>query len=126
MKTTISSIAIAGASCLLIAGCASDPAPKSAAPSAKIVSSIPKPDAAQESSLMAELAKIKPELANEKSVDNARNQCHSSILAGSSEAMQIESTKARFADGKVKILSDDEARQVIAVIKANGFCKVES
>lgn len=123
MKTHISAAAaVAALSALLLSGCASESS-SIPTPSTGFVSSIPKPDAAQEARLLSELAKIKPELANDKAVDNARNQCHGSILGGGPEDRQIESAKARFADANVKVVSDSEARQIIAVIKTNGFCK---
>lgn len=98
------------------------PAQPTPEPAVTFVSSIPKLNAAQEASLMNELAKIDPLLANEKSVDNARNQCHS-ILGGTSAANELVGAKARFTGRKVKTVSDSEARRIIAVIKANGFCK---
>lgn len=109
------------------AGCASTPQamPAPAATTAAAASAIPKTDAAQTAALRAELAKINPLLDNDKAVDNSRNQC-TSILGGSPEDKLISSAKARFTGGQVKAVSDAEAQQILAVIKANGFCKAAS
>lgn len=116
---------IATLTVLLAAGCSSTPkadAPAPASTMAAPVSSIPKPDAAQTASLRAELAKINPLLDNDKSVDNARNQC-TSLLENSTPDKLIAAAKTRFTGGQVKVVTDDEAQRIIDIIKANGFCK---
>ncbi|AOT04708.1 hypothetical protein [Arthrobacter sp. U41] len=114
---------LAALTILLATGCSSSP--KAEAPpasTAAAASTIPKPDAAQETNLRSELAKINPLFDNEKSVDNSRNQC-SSILGESPDDKLITSAKTRFTGGQVTSVSDVEAQQIIDVIKANGFCK---
>ncbi|HEX9088881.1 MAG TPA: hypothetical protein VF867_15290 [Arthrobacter sp.] len=124
----IVTILLAALTISVTAGCSSAPkaeTPAPAATTAAATSTIPKPDAAQTAALRADLAKINPLLDNDKSVDNSRNQC-SGILGGSPEDKLLTSTKARFTGGQVKDVSDAEARQILAVIKANGFCKAAS
>jgi PBP1b-binding outer membrane lipoprotein LpoB len=124
MTKIIATASIAALTVLLAAGCSSSP--KTEAPAASLratpVSTIPKPDAAQTVSLRAEFAKINPLFDNDKSVDNARNQC-TSILGESPADKLVDSAKARFTGGQVKSVTDAEAQQIIDVIKANGFCK---
>jgi hypothetical protein len=123
MKKTVY-VSLAALTVLLAAGCSSPKAetPAPASTTATATSSIPKPDAAQTASLRAELAKINPLLDNEKTVDNARNQC-TSILGGAPDDKLIAAAKTRFTGGQVKAVSDQEAQRIIDVINANGFCK---
>ncbi|SDL53394.1 hypothetical protein [Arthrobacter sp. ok362] len=130
MKKIFAAVSLSTLAAVLVAGCAGSlkaetPAASTAAASsaaAAPVSQIPKPDAAQASSLRAELAKVNPLLDNDKAVDNSRNQC-TSILGGSPADKLVTAAKTRFAGGQVKSVSDAEAQQIIEVIKANGFCK---
>lgn len=123
MKKIVATISLAALAILLAAGCSGTPnAEAPASTTAATASSIPKPDAPQTASLRAELAKINPLLDNEKSVDNARNQC-TSILGGGPYDKLINAAKTRFTSGRVKAVSDQEAQRIIDVIKANGFCK---
>ena len=83
---------------------------------------IPRPSAEQEATLLSEIEKINPQFVNEKTVDNARNQC-TSILGGAPEANLVSAVKTRFEGAGVTAVSDTEAAQLLDAIRANGFCK---
>lgn len=91
---------------------------------------IPRPDASQEETLTRDIGAINPLFINRRTIDNARNQC-SSILYGSSienedpahrEVTLIEQVKVRFSGLGVESVSDEEANQLLSVIRNNGFC----
>jgi hypothetical protein len=89
---------------------------------ATVASSIPKPDADQEKELLTQLGAISLALNNAKSVSNSRNTC-TSILGGSDDSKLVAATKTRFTGGDVNEVTDEQARQILAVVKSNGFCK---
>lgn len=84
--------------------------------------SIPQPTAEQEAALLAEIEKINPAFINEKTVDNARNQC-TSILGESPQENLVRAVKIRFEGQGVESVSDAEAEQLLEVIRTNGFCQ---
>lgn len=84
--------------------------------------SIPQPTAEQEAALLAEIEKINPAFINEKTVDNARNQC-TSILGESPQENLVRAVKTRFEGQGVESVSDAEAEQLLEVIRTNGFCQ---
>ncbi|MBT2549798.1 hypothetical protein [Arthrobacter sp. ISL-65] len=83
---------------------------------------IPKPDSQQEARLLADIEAINPQFINRKTVSNARNQC-SSVLGGSPESSLIRSTQVRFTGLGVEAVTESEAEQILAAIRANGFCR---
>jgi hypothetical protein len=110
---------------LLLTACggtqSTSPSPTATA-TTTMASSIPKPDADQEKELLTQLGAISPALNNAKSVSNSRNTC-TSILGGSDDSKLVAATKTRFTGGDVKEVTDEQARQILAVVKSNGFCK---
>lgn len=78
------------------------------------------PTEAQKTALLAELVKVNPQLEGPRAVAGAIRTC-SSILRGESEEVQIMSVRDRFAlSGQP--LTDPDAKRILEVIKANGFC----
>lgn len=133
VKKTFSVAALTVLTGLLLSGCAGAPSPTPSDipgpnPAAtKPAVSTPRPDAAQQTKLIAELRKIDPALETSRTVDNARQQCRV-ILRGEPEATQITFAKRIFRNANMSpgSSSDDTAQKIIAVIKSNGFCKAAS
>lgn len=110
------------ASAISLAGCSSaSPAP-AVTTVPPVASTIPKPSAAQESSLLAELGKIHPALNHERSVGRASNVCQDILGGEQSEASILDRAKQRFEGGSTGPLTQDQASSIVAVINANGFC----
>jgi hypothetical protein len=103
---------------LALTGCAAaaTPAPAATTPGVPMA----KPTEAQKAALMAELAKIDPKLEGARALVDARLSCRS-ILKGDPEEVQIETTRQRFSTGSGTI-TEAEAKQIIEIVKANGFC----
>ena len=124
----ISAIAMALLTLLLTAACSASPSPEpapaspSASPSAGLAASLPNPDAAEQTALLASLAKINPRFSNEQAVDKARSLC-GRLLGQSSEDQLIATAKAAFTGGDVPAVSDEEAQRILSVIGSNGFCR---
>jgi hypothetical protein len=113
-----------------IAGCSSAPTTSPTTPSSPatttaarppIVSGIPKPSAAQEVRLLAELGKVHPALNHDRSVHRSRNVC-GDILNKEKEAAILDRARKRFEGGSTGPLTQEHAKKIVAVIKANGFC----
>lgn len=107
---------------LSVSACTPAVAPTAASSSnpSPIVSSIPRPSAAQTASLVTELGKINPAF-NERYVERARNTCND-ILSGKEESVILANTIQRFHGGNRPPLTEEQGQQIISVVKANGFC----
>lgn len=92
------------------------------APSATPALTVAKPTEAQQTALMADLAKVKPELAGPEAFIGARLACRS-ILAGDTEGLQVAKTRNRFSKAAGEAVSEADAKRVLKIVKTNGFCK---
>lgn len=97
-----------------------DTAQSEPAPNVTPKSTIPRPNAAQEESLLAELSKINPGIITAKTVNHARDQC-SSLYPMSPSA--IKNAQTRFNVFRGHQVTLDEAEAINNVILSNGFCK---
>ncbi len=82
---------------------------------------IPEPDEAQADALVDELAAILPALADEpgETVEKARNTCASILDDG---ANLEEAAKVRFTGDGVDEVSDDQAAELVEVVRAQEWC----
>lgn len=134
MKKFATTIVLGTLSVVLMAGCAASPAageartavegqtPSTVAATTAAAVEVPKPTAAQESRLKTEFAKINPAFNAQMAVSAAQRQC-AGILEGWPEAKQLATTKMAFPTKGSKPVTEAEAKRIIKVIKANGFCK---
>ncbi len=128
MKNT-TAIGLALLTLLLTAACSASPTPEPSAgspsvgsPSPGLSASLPKPNAAQQETLLASLAAIDPRLPSDQAVDKARSLC--GRLLGQSPADQlIAAAKAEFSGGDGPAVSDEDAQRILSAIGANGFCR---
>jgi hypothetical protein len=120
------------AAALLLGGCASPaaaPAPTAETGDADIVANAGKPSSPnsltvdEAKALLPELGKIHPDLAKPRELTDARSTC-GDIQAGKDAATVTENAAHRFGNGSTRILTAEQAAQVVAVIRANGFCEV--
>lgn len=119
MKKILSAGLLAALSALVLSGCAGAPA---AAPSPNPkAATIPAPDPAQQASLMNEFKKIDPALGSPRHLEDAQQEC-GPILHGATEAAQLSVARRIFDRSAPGSMSNDAARRVVDVIKANGFC----
>lgn len=123
MKNT-TAIALALLSVLLTAACSASPSPEPSSagtPTPALPASLPKPDPAQEETLLAALAKINPRLPTDQAVDKARRLC-GRLLGQSTEDQLIAAVKTEFSRD-VPALADEDAQRILSAIGANGFCR---
>ncbi len=73
--------------------------------------------------LLPELGKIHPDLSKPRELTDARSTC-SDMQAGKDEATIIDNAAKRFGNDSTRILTADQTAQVLAVIRANGFCEL--
>ncbi|MFB6535085.1 DUF732 domain-containing protein [Streptomyces noursei] len=95
------------------------PTEPSKAPS---VGGVPSPDPAQTAALIRALRAVDPGLVakEDRAVDRARNVC-SDIKGGKDSATVQRNAQARFEGGTVPSLTDDQAANIVAAVKAS-FC----
>lgn len=108
------------------AGACSGGAAEAEAPTAEYVSTIPKPDSAQATELVATLAVIDPALGEDadQTVSRSRSQCES-ILADAAGALAgdrslVELVQYRFT-GSIAY-NDDQAKAINDVIAGSPWC----
>lgn len=123
MKST-TAITLALSTLLLTAGCSASlsPEPPADSPSTGLAASLPDLDPAEQDALLAALAKINPGLQDDQAVDKARRLC-GRLLGQSSEDQLIAAAKAEFSSARVQNVPDEDARRILSVIGANGFCR---
>lgn len=78
---------------------------------------------AQAKSLLANLAKIHPDLAKPRELRDARSTCYD-IQQGADEATLVKNTGLRFGNGSTRIFNEAQSAQILKEIRDNGFCKV--
>lgn len=91
---------------------------------ATTISATPRPNGGQRASLEAELALIYPGAPEGKYADWAVNTC-SDMLRGVAGPELEGNVIHRYSGGSRPDPTPDQARQIIAVIEANGFCTPE-
>lgn len=113
MKKLIAPLLLTG---VLLSGCAGAPV---AQPSAQ--PKVPVPTSEQRASLVTELSKVNPGFSDNRVIVGARALCRG-ILDRSPDAEQINLVRGFFGT-HAQSLSEADATKVVAVVKANGFCK---
>lgn len=86
-----------------------------------LATTVPRPNGGQRASLEAELSAIYPGAPEGKYADWAVSVC-SDILRGADGAELEGNVILRFSGGSRPDPTPEQARQMIAVIQANGFC----
>lgn len=71
--------------------------------------------------LLGRLAMIHPDLAKPRELRDARDTCLS-MQQGETEERLLWYTAQRFGNGNDRVFSDAQAAQILAEIRANGFC----
>jgi hypothetical protein len=100
---------------LALTGCSAAAKPEPAGPS------LTKPTEEQRVALMADLAKVNPQLEGPRTLVSVSLTCRS-ILKGESEEDQVVLTRDRISKSTDQPITDPDARRIIEIIKANGFC----
>lgn len=100
---------------LALTGCSAAATPAPAAPS------LSKPTEEQRAALMTDLAKVNPQLEGPRALVGASLTCRS-ILKGEPEEAQIMMTRDRFSRSSDQPITEPDAKRIIEIIKANGFC----
>jgi hypothetical protein len=72
--------------------------------------------------LLPELGKIHPDLAEPRELTDARSPC-GDIQDGKDAATITDNAAKRFGNGSTRVLTAAQAEQVVAAIRANGFCQ---
>lgn len=90
-------------------------------------SQMSRPDDSQKASLMAELEKIDPALNSTMALNGALRQCRL-IQSDVPEDAQLSNAKQLLRGTKIEsgAASEEAAKNIISVIKNNGFCKAAS
>jgi len=91
----------------------------SVAPS--VQSTIPRPNSAQAAQLLAQLGRIHPGLAHERSVGRARNVCLD-LLRGNPREEIVERARLRF-DGGTAAVSRSDARRIVRLVARAPWCR---
>ncbi len=101
----------------------SDPAASPSSTATALPDTLPGPDAAERKALLAELSTINPEFTDDQTVEDARRVC-GGLLGGVPLDGLLVSVTNLFSDGRTTpVADDDEARRILQVIGANGFCR---
>ncbi|KRE44559.1 hypothetical protein ASG92_12895 [Arthrobacter sp. Soil736] len=103
---------------LALTGCSAAATP---APAATPALSMAKPTEAQKTALMTDLAKVNPRIEGTRSFVSATLACRA-ILKGEPEEAQIMTVQDRFSRSADQPISEADARRIVEIIKANGFC----
>lgn len=129
-----STAVLLAATAFLLGGCgapAAAPTPIAATEDADIVANAGKPSSPtsltvdEAKALLPELGKIHPELAKPRELTDARSTC-GDLQAGKDAATVTDNATKRFGNGSTRILTADQAAQIVAAIRANGFCEAPS
>ncbi len=101
----------------------SAPAASQSSTATALPDTLPGPDAAERKALLAELSAINPEFTDGQTVEDARRVC-GGLLGGVPLDGLLVSVTNLFSDGRTTpVADDDEARRILQVIGANGFCR---
>jgi hypothetical protein len=103
---------------LALSGCSAAVPP---APAATPALSMATPTEAQKAALMSDLAKVNPKFESTRSFVSAALICRA-ILKGEPEEVQIMTVQKRFSRSADQPITDADAKRIIEIIKANGFC----
>lgn len=102
---------------LALTGCSAAATP---APAATAVA-MAKPTEAQKTALMTDLAKMNPQFEGTRALISASLSCRS-ILKGEPEQVQVGTARDRFSRVAGQAITEADAKKVLEIIKANGFC----
>ena len=84
---------------------------------------LPGPDSDERKTLLAELSTINPEFTDSQTVEDARRVC-GGLLGGVPLDRLLVMVTDLFSSGRATAVTDDgEARRILQVIGANGFCR---
>lgn len=72
--------------------------------------------------LLNRLGTIHPDLAKPRELRDAREMCHTMQQGYADEAKLLWYTAQRFGNGNDRVFDDTQAAQILAEIRANGFC----
>lgn len=120
MRNTV--VAVLGV--LLLAGCSTTQAATPAGQDRRgdtQAATIPSPDPAQTSNLLAGLRKIDPELDHERSIGRARDTCLKLLAGNQTRSAVVKATQQRF-DGAASVSLAD-ARRIVALVEDSGWCR---
>lgn len=107
----------AAALVLAMAGCATQATP---APATSTAAETPTPDEAQRQDLLLQMGPLAPQEEQERIIDKARYVC-GGILRGDADEVSLKLATIHFGRTSDPV-TPDEASQILAIIKANGFC----
>ncbi|MEO5779676.1 hypothetical protein [Arthrobacter sp. PAMC25284] len=105
------------------AGASSQAASQPASTVTALPDTLPAPDADEQKALLAELSGINLEFTDGKTVEDARRVC-GSLLGGVPLDRLLVTVTDLFSSGReTPVADDEEARRILLVIGANGFCR---
>lgn len=88
------------------------------------LSTIPTMTDEQATDLRSSMGEINPALDHDGVVDDARNTCQG-ILDETDESILLRNTTLRFTAPELPEVSEEEATQILDVVRENGFCVQE-
>lgn len=91
------------------------------APAASPALSVGNPSEEHRAALMADLAKVNPQLEGSLAFVSASLTCRS-ILKGEPEEVQVGIALDRFSRVAGQAITEADAKKVLEIIKGNGFC----
>ncbi len=102
----------------------SDQASSQTAPATPTLpATLPGPDSDERKALLAELSTINPEFTDDQTVEDARRVC-GGLLGGMPLDRLLVIVTDLFSSGRDTVVTDNgEARRILQVIGANGFCR---